>query len=167
MKGETMLRRAGLVTIAAVLLAIALTALATASGRSSDDRGVEVLKLHFKNVSATEADLGEPGFGQGDRFTLLDALYDDGKAVGELGVDCVAVDLDGRTGLTAQCLATATLPGGQIATQGLISFTDQEVQRFSLAVTGGTGDYRTARGEVRVEERPEEGKGTVVITLLR
>ena len=161
-----MLRRAGLVTLAAVLLAVAITALASATGRDSDHRGVEVLKLDFANVSVTEADLGREGFSQGDRITLLDTLFEGGERVGELGVDCVVVDLDGQTGATAQCLATATLSGGQITAQGLISFTDDPIQRFTLAVTGGTGDYRTVGGEVRVEE-DAEGKGKIVATLLR
>jgi hypothetical protein len=162
-----MLRRAGLVALAVMALVIAATALASATGRDSDDRRVEVLRLQFKNVNYAEEDLGDEGPGPGDRFTLLDALRIDGRAAGELGIDCVTVDLDGRTGETAQCVATATLPGGQITTQGLISFTDQPVQRFSLAVTGGTGDYRTVGGEVRVEEDFEAGGGTIVATLLR
>jgi hypothetical protein len=162
-----MLRRAGLVALAAVLLAIAVTALASATGRESDDRGVEVVKLHFRFVQGVDADLVEPGFGPGDRFTFLNHLFHGGEQVGELGGDCVTIDLDGKAGFTAQCLATATLPGGQIATQGLISLANGPVQRFSLAITGGTGDYRTVRGEVRVEENVEEGAGKVVATLLR
>ena len=162
-----MLRRAGLVALAAVVLAVAVAALASATGRESDDRGVEVVKLHFKTVQGVEADLGEPGFGPGDRFTFLDHLFQGGEKVGELAGDCVVVDLDGQTGFTSQCQATASLPGGQIAVQGLIAFTHQRFQHFSLAVTGGTGDYRTVGGEVRVEEDSEEGKGTMVVTLLR
>jgi hypothetical protein len=162
-----MLRRAGLAALAAVVLAVALAALASATGRDSDHRGVEVLKLQFKTVQIAEEDLGEEGFSAGDRFTLLDSLWIDGKKAGELGIDCVSVDLDGQTGETAHCVATATLPGGQITTQGLIAFTDQPVQRFSLAVTGGTGDYRTVGGEIRVEESFEDGGGTIVATLLR
>jgi hypothetical protein len=51
-------------------------------------------------------------------------------------------------------VATASLPQGQITVQGLIDFTDPGP--FTLAITGGTGAYRTARGEVEVtEESPE------------
>lgn len=153
--------------LAAVVLAVAITALASATGRESDDRGLEVIKLHFRNVQGVEADLGEPGFGPGNRFTFLDHLFQNGEKVGELGGDCVVVDLDGQTGFTTQCQATASLPGGQIAAQGLIAIKNERFQHFSLAVTGGTGDYRTVGGEVRVEEDSEEGKGTMVATLLR
>ncbi|MDX6555476.1 MAG: hypothetical protein QOD86_1671 [Miltoncostaeaceae bacterium] len=162
-----MLRRAGLVALAVMALVIAATALASATGRESDDRGVQVVKLDFTTVKAVDADLGDPGFGPGDRHTFLDELYKDGEKVGELGGDCVVVDLDGRTGFTTQCQATASLPDGQIATQGLLGITNGDVQRFSLAVVGGTGDYRTVGGEVRVEEHSEEGHGTIAVTLLR
>ena len=162
-----MLRRAGLVALAAVLLAIAVTALASATGRESDDRKVEVLKLDFATLKATEVDLGEEGPSQANRFVSHVELLHDGESVGELGYDCVDIDLNGRTGFTAHCMSTASLPGGQVAAQGLITFTADPIQRFSLAVTGGTGDYRTARGEVRVEERFAEGAGTLTVTILR
>ena len=162
-----MLRRAGLVALAAVVLAVAVAALASATGRESDDRKVEVVKLESKILKGADLNLGDEAFGLGDRVALQQGLWQDGKSVGELGVDCVVIDLDGQTGVTMQCLATASLPDGQIAGQGLIGFTADEVQRFSLAVTGGTGDYRTARGEIRVEERSDEGAGTITVTLLR
>ena len=162
-----MLRRAGLVVLAAVVLAVAVAALASATGRESDDRGIEVVKLHFKTVQGVEADLGDPGFGPGDRYTFLDHLFEKGEKVGELAGDCIVVDLDGDTGFTTQCQATASLPGGQIAAQGLLAIKNQRFQHFSLAVIGGTGDYRTVGGEIQVEEDSEEGKGTMAATLLR
>jgi hypothetical protein len=52
---------------------------------------------------------------------------------------------------TLQCLVTASLPGGRITSQGLLTFTNgAPEERFTFAVTGGTRRYEGVRGEVRV-----------------
>jgi hypothetical protein len=48
------------------------------------------------------------------------------------------------------------LAQGQIASQGLITFTgDQTTGTFVLPITGGSGRFKNARGEVKVEEISE------------
>jgi hypothetical protein len=51
-----------------------------------------------------------------------------------------------------QCLVTLLLPEGQITVQGVRtgSLTQQLPPPFVLAITGGTGAYKTAHGEVRI-----------------
>jgi hypothetical protein len=49
-------------------------------------------------------------------------------------------------------VVSAQLPDGQITVQGLVTFTGEP---FTLAVTGGTGPYREAAGEVQVTEVSE------------
>jgi hypothetical protein len=44
-------------------------------------------------------------------------------------------------------VATLRLRGGQITLQGLITFNNDP---FTVAITGGTGRYRGASGEMRV-----------------
>ncbi len=50
------------------------------------------------------------------------------------------------------CLATLALTDGQITLQGVrfASLTQQQLPRFTLAITGGTGAYKTAHGQVRI-----------------
>ena len=65
----------------------------------------------------------------------------------------------------AKCVATAELPKGQITAQGLLTFSEEaEGEPFRLAITGGTGKYRTAHGEVIVKDVSEtESRLTFVI----
>jgi hypothetical protein len=46
----------------------------------------------------------------------------------------------------AHCPATATLPGGQITLQGVLV---NIPQNFTLPITGGSGKYQGAEGEMR------------------
>ena len=48
-----------------------------------------------------------------------------------------------------QCLATLSLPEGQLTAQGLTTL-NESGQPFTLAITGGTGAYRTAHGQIRI-----------------
>ena len=52
-----------------------------------------------------------------------------------------------------QCLGSAKFRDGQITIQGLLS---GEPQRFSFAITGGTGDYEGAEGTLVVREIDDE-----------
>ena len=57
---------------------------------------------------------------------------------------------------TFRCIATAELPRGQITTQALLTFSEEtEGKPEEFAITGGTGRYRTAHGEVIVREVSE------------
>ena len=55
----------------------------------------------------------------------------------------------------AQCQVTAYLSEGQITFQGLIVESGETRREFMLAVTGGTGQYEGASGEVHVIEKSE------------
>ena len=58
--------------------------------------------------------------------------------------------------------ASASLPGGQIAFQGLTTAAPTK----ELAVTGGTGRYQSAGGEATLVE-PGDGTGTLTVRLRR
>ena len=48
-----------------------------------------------------------------------------------------------------------TLPGGQVAVQGLVTYGPEEefkADPYHFAITGGTGKYRKTRGTVRIQE---------------
>ena len=64
--------------------------------------------------------------------------------VGEDGGTCTVTRIASGGAATLHCLGTNSLPGGQISVQGLTA----PGEPFELAITGGTGRYRKARGQV-------------------
>ncbi|WP_405871575.1 dirigent protein [Streptomyces zaomyceticus] len=90
----------------------------------------------------------------GDSFAFADDLFRSkgGDKVGRDGVTCTVA----RTGSPSDlvCVGTFVLnggPGGQIMGQTLLSV-DQDAEEqaaFDIAVTGGTGDFKDARGTIR------------------
>jgi hypothetical protein len=83
----------------------------------------------------------------GDSFVLSENLLRDGRRVGISGVVCTFVRL-GHPPSAVQCVITARLGSDQLTAQGL-SF-DQP--RNVFAITGGTGRWRNAGGQVVVRD---------------
>jgi len=90
-------------------------------------------------------DLGAPGFSLGDEVVFSGNLLQNGQQVGRVGVVCTFVSTQNPARVEAQCPATATLPGGQITIQGVIV---NRALNWTLSITGGSGQYDRARGEV-------------------
>ncbi|MEU6165665.1 dirigent protein [Streptomyces tanashiensis] len=91
----------------------------------------------------------------GDVFTVADDLYKTkgGDTVGRDGVTCAVVRVSGDQA-DANCVGTFVLnggPGGQITAQALVTFdvSNETPAAYDIAVTGGTGDFKEARGYVR------------------
>ena len=107
-------------------------------------------------MQEAEIDLGEPGESLGDQFVTSSDLFRGDKKVGVDGVVCTLVRLEPMVSATAECVATAEFRKGQITVQGLLTFTEEtEGEPFRLAITGGTGKYREAHGELKVVEVSE------------
>jgi hypothetical protein len=151
-----------LLAVLAVALALGAVSLASATGTATDDRKkVRIIDLTAKTVQESDIDLGAEGFSLGDRFVFSDDVFRDDGPVGMLGGECTAVRIlpqplapeQEPESVTVNCVVTLELPRGQVTVQGLITFSQEtEGQPFTLAVTGGTGAYRTARGEAQVTE---------------
>ena len=99
----------------------------------------------------------EPGkFSLGDRVALNDVLrtHKGGKQIGRDGGACVTVrviDASTATGVL-ECEVTFSLPGGDIATQALNTLEKGAFSGVQTgAITGGTGKYRKARGELSLK----------------
>jgi hypothetical protein len=161
-------RFAGAAVLILTLLATgaaASSAASTATNRDDDD--VEVIRLTAKTVQEAAIDLGEEGDSIGDQFVFSEDLYRGGKKVGIDGVVCTIVRLEPMISATSQCVATAELPKGQITAQGLLTDTGDtgEPEAVVLAITGGTGKYKEAQGEVRsVQLSATESRITFKIT---
>jgi hypothetical protein len=143
----------GMAAMAAALVAVVGVSLASAESKGSS-KG-QVIKLFALTVQMTDIDLGPSGFSIGDQNVFSDDLSPQ-KGSAPTGIDggvCTIVRIDENANTTtAQCVVTASLAGGQIAIQGLATFAEeQEPTTFVLPITGGSGSFRGASGEVHVE----------------
>jgi hypothetical protein len=150
------MRRFGIAVIAAVMVTFGGVALANSrSGASSDDERGEVIELYAPTVQFAFIDLGDKGFSLGDQFVFSDDLLTEkgGKHVGFDGGVCTVVrvtDAKAQSGNT-QCLVTFSLSDGQITTQDLHTLTNGNLTGTQPgAITGGTGRFREARGDLDV-----------------
>lgn len=153
----TKLRLGAATGLALAVTGVVLTATSASSGPSGKhDRGsTEVLRLVVKEVTDEYLDLGEPDFSEGDQFTFGNDLYRGTKKVGEDGGWCVVTRITQEGAYTLECLGVNTLPGGQVAVQGLVTYGPEEefkADPYHFAITGGTGKYRKTRGTVRIQE---------------
>ena len=109
--------------------------------------------LHLTDRQTQNAEIGAPNADSliGLRFVGADDLFDGSRLVGHLGRSCEAVADLGEQGASFQCIVTLTLDEGIITAQALSTFTEAGLEDFDLAITGGTGVYRHARGFVAVD----------------
>ena len=134
------------------LAALLGTTLSFASFASAHTDDVKVLHLRGVQVESQLVDvaLKGPEPSVGDSFVLSENLLRDGKKVGISGVVCTFVRLQ-HPPSAVECVITARIGSDQLTAQGL-SF-DQP--RNVFAITGGTGRWRNAGGQVVVRDVSE------------
>ena len=134
------------------LAALLVTTLSFASFASAHTDDVKVLHLRGVQVESQFVDTAPTGEepSLGDTFVLSENLFRDGKKVGISGVVCTFVRVERPPG-AVECVITARLGSDQLTVQGL-SF-DQP--RNVFAITGGTGRWRNAGGQVVVRDVSE------------
>jgi hypothetical protein len=136
----------------AVALAVLTFGPSFASGTGKGGHDSLVLRAHQDQGTGPT---GEPAVG--DRFVFADTLYRDDEKVGEDGGSCTFVRIVAHKSATANCVATLSLEHGQITGQGLVTFSD-DTSPFTVAVTGGTGAYRSVGGEIEIQPAESEGE---------
>jgi hypothetical protein len=100
-----------------------------------------------------QLDLGAPGLSAGDQQIISMDVFAGTKKVGESHVVCSVVRVDPATKASiAQCENVTSLPGGQLVAAGLVTSAQEETSPFIQAITGGTGAYRNAHGQLTVSE---------------
>lgn len=111
----------------------------------------ETIKLVERATTDAVTDLGASGDSAGDILTFANELYDEknAKLVGSDNGWCI------RTvpGKAWECTWIASLAMGQITVEGPFLDAGDSV----LAITGGTGKYATARGEMKLHARDAKG----------
>jgi hypothetical protein len=158
---------------AAVASVLLVASVAVASGASSGDnrsteqdgRKVVVLDLAVKLVETDtvfiDAGPTDPNTSEvtpddeGDGFVLHSELSHKGQLVGEESNICTFASVEPDGGFTVLCTGVDSLPGGQITWQSRVRYGPGEPPKpdpYFQAIVGGTGKYRTAHGEIRVQE---------------
>jgi dirigent-like protein len=137
-------------TVAAATTAIALTsavAVAPALAKTSHATGRTV---HVVEHAVTDTEV--PGVGgkdvKGNILTFNNPVFDtaDRKQVGHDEGFCVRLQV--KLGIW-ECLWTTFIKGGQITVQGPF----YDTRNSELSITGGTGAYRNARGQMDLKSR--------------
>ena len=141
------MRRAGL-TAVSLALAVALAAAVAAWAGGGGHHGGKGPARHMTVIehATTDAttDTGAVGDSAGDILTFANEVFDaaDARKVGTDQGYCVRI----VAGESYECNWTTSLAGGQITVEG--PFLD--AGDSTLAVTGGTGRYRNARGFMKL-----------------
>jgi hypothetical protein len=136
--------------VAAAVAALTLTSLSPASAHR---HGSRAFTITTKTLGEKKFDNGDPGFSVGDSNVITEDAYRDGKRVGTSDVTCTVMRADPvKHTFAVECLNTTVLPEGQISAQGVATSAEIEKIPFKQAITGGTGAYSGARGELTVDE---------------
>ena len=126
-------------------LVVGATAFSFASPGAGGSRTVHVIE-HAK--TDTVVDTGATGDTTGDLLTFHNPVYDSANStkVGHDRGDCIRVSPPQGTW---ECRWTTYLKGGEITVEGPFNDTSSSV----MAVTGGTGAFKDARGQMALKSR--------------
>jgi allene oxide cyclase len=144
-----------------VLLIVAVSAWASpAQHRGGRDAGSghTITVVEHATTDAT-TDTGDKGDTAGDILTFANPIFDAADAT-KVGTDqgyCLRV----VPGTSYECTWTTFLEGGQIVVNGPVF----DKKDSTLAITGGTGRYRGARGEMDLHANADGTKFTFTFHL--
>ena len=132
----------GLAGAALLPLAFAGTALAHRAPTARAAASTITVTEHANTDTEVPAAPGGPDV-KGDPLTFVNPVFNaaDTKQIGHDEGFCMRLD---ATAGTWECLWTTFLPGGEITVQG--PFYDKK--NSVLSITGGTGAYKDARGQM-------------------
>lgn len=140
--------------LAAVPLAmVAAAVVATLATATSASPAVRRLVFVERELAAPTLDLGKHGFSPLDRQTITSDVLDlHGKVVGRLDDDCAITAVGKRAG--AVCSYAITLAGGQLVGTRFDALGPGEAMQ---PITGGSGAYLGARGQIRPLKKTKRG----------
>ncbi|OIV38727.1 hypothetical protein BIV57_04220 [Mangrovactinospora gilvigrisea] len=135
--------------VLAALLGVAAVGVGAGGAAAADTPGArraEVIDLKVRNDQYQEVDLGSKGPSLGDTYLYSGIGVKDGRDVASGGGTCQVIRIDGGA-QTSQCVLTMELARGSLTMQSL--WTSGTTGPLDMAITGGTGDFKAARGTVR------------------
>jgi hypothetical protein len=143
----------------------------TSAATVASDDTVGHLTFIDKAGPFKDIDVPPTGPSLGDSNVFSETVTKNGKNVGLAGGICTTIKVTTKAGrvatVTQQCVVTASLPKGQLTFQGIATFSTTgpgTTPRF--AITGGTGAYRTARGDITVSQLSNPNQTKVSLTLI-
>jgi hypothetical protein len=143
------MRKFLIITASAVALLLAFGSMFAASAGTSAT-ALQTIRLVARQVSATLVPVpGQTGHQlvPGDQLVFTDSLTRNGASYGHNAIHCVIV-----VAADAVCVGAFTLPGGQLTIAGDVGSVNSHGSK-TVAVTGGTGQYQGARGQLTVKDR--------------
>jgi hypothetical protein len=145
-----------------IAAALAVTALALAGTAQADGKHQIRLTEAHPDLQPTFVDTGKPGPSVGDLVIARDdVLHENGAPAGKFTQVCTLVELGSNPFTsTFECSGSIALKDGTITMQGPFVPAQPE---GTAAVTGGTGAYRTARGEIVIRAEADQ----IVVRLSR
>jgi hypothetical protein len=148
------------ITAAVVTLAAAtLVGTATGSGAAAP---AQHFTLGATTTHETLLDLGTAEDPTGSQFVSAHDLSRGEKMVGHDGASCQIIDVVGPEQLRVQCVASLSLPQGQLTAQGLNTVSEDDSTPLVLAITGGTGRYTGAAGKIVVSQLDQQHNRYIV-----
>ncbi len=144
------MRKSIVVGVGAVVIATsAITGRALASSPGHQRGDTFTVVEHA--LTDTTADTGPAGDSLGDVLAFANPIFDarNTRQVGTDNGSCIRT----AVGVSYECSWTTSLPGGSIVVSGPF----RDAGDSTLAVTGGTGAYRGASGEMRLHARDAAG----------
>ena len=143
-----------------VVLLVAVTAWAKPTAKH-DHKGAKTITGIEHATTDETTDTGPNGDSAGDILTFANDVFDrtDTRKVGTDQGYCI------RTvkGVAYECNITTMLEGGSIVVEGPFYDAKDSV----LAITGGTGRYRKARGSMKLSARENGTKFAFVFHIVR
>jgi type II secretory pathway pseudopilin PulG len=134
-------RRSVVLGAAVALVALVIGAIGPAWGSSGDKD-----KRRTFTLEALTTEQEFEGTALGDQIVFTSQLLKGDTEVGHQAGVCTVTSV---ARAEAQCVATYAFRGGQITGQALIRLGDPTP--YAGAITGGSGKYQGAEGEVRVQ----------------
>jgi allene oxide cyclase len=142
------------------LLLVAVTAWGKQSHKKGNSRGGKVVTVIEHATTDATTDTGASGDSAGDVLTFANDVFNakDTKKVGTDQGYCIRV----VAGASYECNFTTLLTAGQITVEGPF----YDAKDSTLAITGGTGRYRGARGTMELHARDNGTKYAFVFHII-
>lgn len=141
-------KRLGLGTLTALAAAFYCSPLASAATPGPLHGQEEVFNLTARPTQTNFVDVAPPGNSQGDELIVTGNLFRSNTTVGRFDEVCTVTRTGPMDTSDLLCQLTLSLAKGQITVQGVFTITSAGPGDITLAITGGTGPYRTAHGYI-------------------
>jgi Dirigent-like protein len=165
------MRRIVWLTIALAALALGIGGVSLASEGPANNAQPLVLNLLSRATAINNfVDTGPPGFSSGDLYVFSDHLFlasAPDEQVGYVDGNCALIDpatLRFNCSVTNHLSGEGGLAAGEVTGQGSLTLVEGTTSTFSIV--GGTGPYRTARGDAIVKLGPFEGPHELTVNLI-